>query len=231
MEKKTILLVEDDFLNRRVTKKALTENGYNVAEAKNSEETFKILESQLVHLLILDINLGKLEQDGINLGQQIQNTFKIPFIYLTAYETAEIINRAATTSPYSYLTKPFKNADLVAAIQIALQQSSKKSKPEPTILLKDNEYHVEVFINEIDYIESEGNYLLVYTGKKVYKCRSTIKQVLETLPEATFIQTHRAFVVNKTKIDKFNIKNVVVKGNLIPVSKRYSDLSGLFKNF
>ncbi len=228
MDNITILLVEDDFLNRRVTKKALTENGYNVAEAKNSEETFKILESRVIHLLILDINLGKMEQDGISLGQQIQEKYKLPFIFLTAYDTAEIIDRAATTSPYSYLTKPFKNADLVAAIQIAIKQSSKKSTTQPTILLKDNEYNVEVFINEIDYIESEGNYLLVYTGKKVYKCRSTIKQVLETLPQATFIQTHRAFVVNKTKIDKFNIKNVVVKGNLIPVSKTYTDSTGLF---
>lgn len=230
MEKKTILLVEDDFLNRRLTKKTLTENGFNVAEAKNSEETFRILEKQLVDLVILDINLGKSERDGISVGQQIEDKYNLPFIYLTAYETSEIITRAATTSPYSYLTKPFKNADLVAAIQIAMQQSSKKNKSEPCIILKDQDYNVELSINEIEYIESDGNYLLVHSGNKVYKCRSTIKQILETLPETNFIQTHRAFVVNKYKIEKFNLKNVVIKGTMIPVSKTFTDTTGLFGN-
>ena len=36
MEQKVILLVEDDFLNRRLSKKALTENNYKVLEAKNA---------------------------------------------------------------------------------------------------------------------------------------------------------------------------------------------------
>ena len=44
---------------------------------------------------------------------------------------------------------------------------------------------------------------------------------METLSESTFIQTHRAYVVNKTKIEKFNIKSLVIKNVTIPVSKSY----------
>ena len=46
---KTILLVEDDFLNRRFTKKILSENGYAVSEAKNSKEALEILQKESIN--------------------------------------------------------------------------------------------------------------------------------------------------------------------------------------
>lgn len=221
MKEKTILLVEDDFLNRRFTKKILLENGYNIIETKNAKEALEVVQKETVDLGILDINLGEDQQDGISLGQQIKDNYSIPFIYLTAYESSEIITRAVTTLPYSYLTKPIKNADLIASVEIAIRQSAKQEK-QPAILVKDGKYNKELLINEIDYIESEGNYLLFHANSKVYKCRSTIKQIMEILPKTIFIQTHRAFVVNKNRIDKFTVKSLIIKNNSIPVSKNYT---------
>jgi DNA-binding LytR/AlgR family response regulator len=221
MNSKVILVVEDDFLNRRLTKKVLQENEYQVLEAKNADEALKILDKELVDLAILDINLGDGEMDGISLGNLIQNKQKVPFIYLTAYENAKIISEAVATSPYSYLTKPFKNSDLVASVELAIIKSAKEDKPKPTILVKDGEYKVELPLEDINYIESEGNYLLYNTDKKTYKSRSTIEQILKVLPTLTFMQVHRAFIVNKNKVEKFNSKGVIVRDTEIPVSKNY----------
>jgi DNA-binding LytR/AlgR family response regulator len=221
MKTSVILVVEDDFLNRRLTKKVLQENGYQVLEAKNADEALAILNKELVDLAILDINLGDGEMDGISLGNLIQNKQKVPFIYLTAYENAKVISEAVATSPYSYLTKPFKNSDLVASVELAIIKSAKEDKPKPTILVKDCEYKVELPLEEINYIESEGNYLLFHTDKKIYKCRSTIEQILKVLPSLSFIQTHRAFVVNKNKVEKFNSKSVIVQNMELPISKHY----------
>jgi DNA-binding LytR/AlgR family response regulator len=219
MENKTILLVEDDFLNRRLSKKILVENGYRILESKNVKEATEILKKEAVDLLILDINLGEDERDGISLGQQIKEKYSIPFIYLTAYDSPEIINRAVATTPCSYLTKPFKNVDLIASVEIAIRQSDNKYKP--SVIVKDDDFNVELPLEEINYIESEGNYLLFHTDKKVYKGRSTIRQILEELPENKFIQVHRAYVVNKTKIEKYNSKGLVVNNTMIPVSKTF----------
>lgn len=220
MNSKTILVVENDFLNRRLTKKILHENGYEVLEAKNVEEALAILNKELVDLAILDINLGDGEMDGISLGNLISNKQKVPFIYLTAYENAKVISEAVATSPYSYLTKPFKNSDLIASVELAIIKSIKEDKPKPTILVKDGEYKVELALEAINYIETEGNYLLFYTNKKIYKSRSTISQIIEVLPVTKFIQVHRAFVVNKDKIEKYKSKSVVVNGIEIPLSKK-----------
>ncbi len=221
MNSKVILVVEDDFLNRRLTKKVLQENEYQVLEAKNADEALTILEKELVDLAILDINLGDGEMDGISLGNLIQNKQKVPFIYLTAYENAKVISEAVATSPYSYLTKPFKNSDLIAAVELAIIKSTKIDRTKPTILVKDCEYKVELPLEEINYIVSEGNYLLFHTDAKTYKCRSTIEQILKVLP-SSFTQTHRAFIVNKDKVQKYNTKYVMVGDTEIPISKTFS---------
>ena len=220
MKTKIILVVEDDFLNRRLTKKVLQENGYQVLEAKNADEAMAVLHRELIDLAVLDINLGDGEIDGISLGKLIHNKQKVPFIYLTAYENAQVISEAVATSPYSYLTKPFKNSDLIASVELAIIKSAKEDKPKPTILVKDGEYKVELPIEDINYIESEGNYLLFYTDKKTYKSRATISQIIDSLPSTKFIQTHRAFIVNKDKIEKYNSKSVVVKNVEVPISKK-----------
>lgn len=221
MEQKVILLVEDDFLNRRLSKKALLENNYKVLEAKNANEVLEILKKEIVDIAILDINLGENEQDGITIAQQIKDKFEIPFIYLTAYENPEIINRAVLTTPYSYLTKPFKNVDLITSVAIATRKSGKKSVPK--IMVKQGEYNINLPIDEINYIVSEGNYLLFYTDQQVYKSRSTIKQILEDISDSTFAQVHRAYVVNKSKIEKYNQKCLVIKNTKIPISKSYME--------
>jgi DNA-binding LytR/AlgR family response regulator len=222
MKNRTILLVEDDFLNRRLSRKILSESNYFIFEAKNTKETLEILKKENIDLVILDINLGENEQDGISLGQQIQERFSIPFIYLTAYENLDIIDRAISTEPYSYLTKPFKNSDLIASVEIAIRQSSMKQKSSPFILVKDGEYNIELPVQTVNYFESEGNYLLVYTDEKQYKMRSTIKDILDIL-SSSFVQIHRAYIVNKDKIEKFNTKEVIVKNTVLPISKNYLD--------
>lgn len=223
MKCKTILLVEDNFLNRRLSKKVLLENGYQVLEAKNSKEALEILNNEQIILAILDIHLGENEQDGISLGKQIKDQFSIPFIYLTAYDNPEIIGEAISTSPYSYITKPFKDSDLIASVEIALRQSANTTMNKPKIIVKDYEYNVELSVDEINYIESNGNYLLFHTDDKVFKTRSSLRQILEELPSSMFVQVHRAYIVNKNKIEKYSSNTLVINNVNIPVSKNYVD--------
>lgn len=225
----TILLVEDDFLNRRLSKKALSENGYHILEAKNATEALMLLKKETVDFVILDINLGEFERDGISLGQEIRDKFRIPFVYLTAYDNTVIMSEAIETTPYSYITKPFKITDVIAAVELGIRQSEHSRKRKPTIIIKEGDFNIELPIEAVCYIEANKNYLQLYTQEKMYKARSTIKQIMQQLPQSSFVQTHRAFVVNKNKIDKFNFKNLIVNSVEIPVSKKYIyDISQIY---
>ena len=212
MTQKTILLVEDDFLNRRLTKKILLKSGYQVLESKNADEAIDIISLENIDLAILDINLGNHTEEGIELGQQIKDNYAIPFIYLTAYANIPTLTQATATKPYSYLTKPFKDIDLIAAIEIATRQAKPiQEKLISCLNLKYQDHFIALPLNEIDYIESKGNYLLCHSENKVYKYRSTV----------TFIQTHRGFLVNKDKIEKYNAKNVLINQRSIAISRHY----------
>lgn len=227
MKEPTILLVEDNFLNRRLIKKVLSEKGYRILESKDSAEALDMLETQNIDLIILDINLGDDDMKGVVLGQMIKEKYRIPFIYLTAYETSDIIHQIVTTQPSSYLTKPFKNIDLIISVEIALQHTVYAERPQEKhanhIVLKEGDYHIRLPFTEIDFIESEGNYLLISANEKIYRHRSTIKQVMDFLPENIFIQTHRAFIINKNKIQKYSSKEIIINNISIPISKKYID--------
>ncbi|MBL1408057.1 LytR/AlgR family response regulator transcription factor [Sphingobacterium faecale] len=221
MTTKTVLIVEDDFLNRRLVKKTLYDNGYDVLEAKNAAMALSMLSQYKVDFILLDINLGEGLADGISLGQEIIDQFAIPFLYLTAYDNRAVMEKAIATAPYGYITKPFKSMDLIAAVALGIRQSPRNVKSGPTIKVKHNEFMVDLPIGDIHYIEADRNYLLLNTPKEVYKIRSTIKQIMEHLPSAIFVQIHRAFIVNRKKIDKFNVRCVLVNNKEIPVSRKY----------
>ncbi|MBS1740298.1 MAG: response regulator, partial [Bacteroidetes bacterium] len=144
MEEQTILLVEDDFLNRRLCRKVLVDNAYRVLEAKNATEAKSILNKEKIELAILDINLGEGERSGITIGQELAKQYGVPFLYLTAYDSPEIINRAIATTPYAYVTKPFKNTDLLTSVALAIRQGVKPNREILSIVVKDGEFNVDL---------------------------------------------------------------------------------------
>lgn len=227
MHNKTILIVEDNFLNRRISKNILSQNGYTILEAKNTSEATLLLNQGNVDFIILDINLGENERNGISFGKEIFDRYKIPFLYLTAYDNIDVMSKAIETIPYSYITKPFKNSDLLAAVELGIRQSNQHTPKKTTIIVKEDDYRIEIEIRDIYYIEADKNYLNIHTVDKVYTTRATIKQITTRLPQSCFIQTHRAYIVNKNKIEKFNLKFIVVKNNEIPISKNFIECSSI----
>lgn len=215
---KNILIVEDDFLNRRLIRKVLIQENYRVIEAMSADDALKILKTDPIDLVILDVHLGK--TDGISLGHLIKSQYALPFFYLTAYETSDIVRKAIATTPMGYLTKPFKSVDLINTVELALRNAA--DLPSPCLVVKDEDLNIRVPFMRISYMESDGNYLLVHCDQEVYRYRSTIKQVMEVLPSSLFVQTHRGFIINKEKVHKFNSKVLVlVDGTLVPVSRNF----------
>lgn len=221
-----ILIVEDEFITRRYLKNTLKGFGYNViAEAMEKNEAINILNEQNIELAILDINLGEDDKNGIQIGKYIQEKINIPFIYLTAYSTKAIIKNAITTNPSSYLTKPFNAVDLMAAIEIAIDKYSnlvKKSGNE-FILVKDGNLFTKLKIEEIEFLESVGNYIYIYTKNKTYTHRSTLKAILSQIQSNKIIKIHRAFAVNVDLIKQIDYNKITIKDKIIPISRKYKD--------
>lgn len=155
--KETILVVEDKFLIARSIKSILDKEGYHViSEIESVESAIEVIESQPVHLVLLDINLGK-EKDGIALGQYLLAIAKIPFIYITSYADKITLDRASETRPQGFLVKPFKALDLTITVAIVLNNFKLKKIDEPRTHEETSDVVPFTLKKIIDYINEHWN--------------------------------------------------------------------------
>jgi two-component system, sensor histidine kinase len=117
-----ILIVEDERIVAHSLRESLQTDGYSVIGIADSAlSATRSLQQIQPDLVLLDITL-KGETDGITLGQEIQQNFEIPIVYLTAYADTATLARAKTTHPYGYLLKPYRLPEIKIAIEIALNR-------------------------------------------------------------------------------------------------------------
>ena len=113
-----ILVAEDETIIRLDLREILERAGYEVVgEARDGEEAVELALSAKPDLAILDVKMPKL--DGIDAARRILADRPIPIVILTAYGQDELVARAVEAGVFGYLVKPFRETDLLPAIQAA----------------------------------------------------------------------------------------------------------------
>jgi AmiR/NasT family two-component response regulator len=88
-----------------------------VGEARDGEEAVALALELTPDVAIMDVKMPKL--DGIDAARRILAERPIPIVMLTAYGQDELVSRAVEAGVFGYLVKPFREADLLPAIQTA----------------------------------------------------------------------------------------------------------------
>jgi two-component system, response regulator PdtaR len=128
MEKAKILVVEDQNIVALNIKNKLKNLGYTVpGTAATGEEAIRKAELMNADIVLMDIKL-KGDMDGIEAAREIKNRLGIPVLYLTASTDDEIFDKAKTTEPAGYISKPFKEEDLRSNIEMALHKHRAEKK-------------------------------------------------------------------------------------------------------
>jgi two-component system aerobic respiration control protein ArcA len=105
-----ILIVEDELVTRSTLKSIFEAEGYNVLEATDGDEMNSLLESHLVHLIILDINLpGK---NGLLLARELRDKEQIALMFLTGRDNEVDKILGLEIGADDYITKPFNPREL-----------------------------------------------------------------------------------------------------------------------
>jgi AmiR/NasT family two-component response regulator len=113
-----ILIAEDETIIRLDLRDVLERAGHDVcAEARDGEEAVALALTEEPELAILDVKMPRL--DGIEAARRILAERPIPIVMLTAYGQEELVARAVEAGVFGYLVKPFRETDLLPAIQTA----------------------------------------------------------------------------------------------------------------
>ena len=225
-----ILIVEDEMVVAADIQGFLEDYGFKESViAINYTEAVRALETTPVHLAILDIHLGGYKT-GIDVAQYISSKMPVPFIFLTAYEDMPTISAALATKPHAYLQKPFGNAALYAAIQLALMNYKKEqdssAEADDSLIIRDAFFvkeksgYIRVAVQEVQYIRSDGNYMELHTARRKYLIRIPQKALLAQLP-ATFIKVNKSYIVNSAVVTAIGAETVSVGDVVLPLADGY----------
>lgn len=121
-----ILLVEDNPLTAKGLYYLLEKEGYRVDSASSLAEAEANLAGSRYQLAILDISLP--DGEGFDLVQAIRHRSAMPIIFLTARDDEADVIRGLELGAEDYITKPFRNRELLLRIKKALRQSRKDEK-------------------------------------------------------------------------------------------------------
>ncbi len=124
MKKTKVLIVEDEAVIAQHLEDILEENDYEVVGvAHNLKKAISLIEMKSPDFVCLDIMLSD-GSSGIDVAKRIRTEYKVPFIYLTSYSDIETVKAVVATNPGGYLVKPFKDSDIIPAIELAIANFS-----------------------------------------------------------------------------------------------------------
>ncbi|MEX0720574.1 MAG: LytTR family DNA-binding domain-containing protein [Balneolaceae bacterium] len=136
-----------------------------------------------------------------------------------------------------YLFKPFSFERFLKAVNKVkspsgdrLSVKNKIGTTEQRIFFRTDNKHVQVLINDIQFIEAFKNYAKIVTTDQTITVREKISELLEQLPAESFIQVHRSFVVSVKHIQRINGNRITIHKHEIPIGKVYKmNLTNLLK--
>ena len=123
-----IMLVEDDTIIGRYLSEVLEEGGYDVIQClSNGSDALRAAVPLKPDLVLMDISLPG-DIDGVEVARQFKTLHDLPVVFITAHSDRKTIERARDADCYGYVLKPIIDAQVFAAIEMAVQRSNLEGK-------------------------------------------------------------------------------------------------------
>lgn len=166
-----------------------------VGQCFSAGEALAFIEARSADLMFLDIRMplfGGLDLlRGLNVAP--------PTIIVSAYQEHALDGYELDV--VDYLVKPVRADRFSAAIAKARRRlNSQQPNPEPYLVLKVDRTQRRFLLSDIEYFEAQGNFVNVWSPSGTCLATTTLKNLLALLPADDFVQVHRSYIVNRTKI-------------------------------
>lgn len=211
-DKLKTVIVEDEELARNLLKSFLKsmDNIEIIGECENGFEGVKVINESQPDLVFLDIQMPKIT--GFEMLELLEH--KPQIIFATAYDQYAL--KAFEYNAADYLLKPYSKDRLAEAVDKVVERIQKegttsdiadkvsdypKEEYLDRIVVKDrHKIHISP-VDQVRYIESMDDYVMIYTTEGRYMKQKTMKYFEAALNPKDFIRIHRSYIV---KVDEIN---------------------------
>lgn len=239
-------VVDDEMLARQIIREMLAHDPEVeiVAECVNGSEAIDAIKNFKPDLLFLDIQMP--EVAGFEVLESLIDTSLPKVIFVTAYDQYAI--RAFDYHALDYLLKPFdrerfelavaraktqiqreRNGELDKRIRDLLNALKSESKHVERLVIKNGGRVYFLEVDEIHWIEAEGNYVRLHTTGKSHLLREGIGTLEEQLDPKKFLRVHRSSIVRIDSIKELQpwfhgeYHIILHNGTKLTLSRNYRD--------
>lgn len=218
------MIVDDEVMAREIIATHLSkiENITVVASCSNAMEAFKIISSQDIDLVFLDINMPEIS--GISFAKSINKNIRI--IFTTAYRDYAV--EGFELQAVDYLLKPISFERLLKAVNTYFEvynpSKNKEDKVDDSadfMFVRSDRRMLKIDFNTIIYIESYSDYIKIHLKNETVVTRETISTVEAKLPGSQFLRIHRSYIISIPHISSFTNEHVVINGKTLTISRSY----------
>lgn len=237
--KARVLITDDEPLSRRRTARILKEREdvEVIGQCSGGEEAIASIRQNGPDIVLLDIQMPDI--DGFGVISEI-GTENMPYVvFITAYDQHAI--KAFEVNAIDYLVKPYTTERFHEAIDRAIKRLSERSGKadgakleailqrvfsddargdapgSDKILVRDRDRTRLIRARDIDWVESEANYVRLHTGNTSHLIRGNLGKLEEKLAAFGFVRVHRRFLVNVDRVTEvqpwFGGDAILILGN------------------
>jgi DNA-binding LytR/AlgR family response regulator len=229
-EAKKCIIVDDEPAAHYVLANYIKQNPQLelVFQAYNGIEAIDYLRENKVDLMFLDINMPEIS--GMELLKIIPAHPKT--ILTTAY--SEFALESYDYGVIDYLLKPIYFPRFLKAVDRFFATDNVKNKEEEivsSVTVKVDGYLMDIELDQLLFAQSFGNYVKLYTLKRIYLASITTAEFEKCLPEKSFMRIHKSYIVALDKIEGSEKDFVLIKNEKLPIGITYRrELSDRLKN-
>lgn len=250
MENIRTLIVDDEPIARRGIRQQLRSEAdvEIIGECANGREAIAAIKKQSPDLLFLDVQMPLL--DGFGVVEAIGVDYLPAVVFVTAYDEHAI--RAFEVDALDYLLKPIDHdrfqktltrvrrqidgakteplQQKLASLLQHLEESkieNQQAKYSERVAIKESSRVFFLNIDEVDWINAEGNYVQIHTEGSAHLLRETMKGIESKLDPKKFLRIRRSTIVRTEQIKElaplFNGEYAVIlrDGTQLTSSRRY----------
>jgi len=217
------IIIDDESAARMIIRHlcAGVEDLIVLKEFSDAIQAVKYFNLNEVDLIFLDIHMPAFT--GFDFLQTISNP---PKIIVTTSDKNFAIDAFEYDCIVDYLVKPIYEERFLKAINKAKNVTSFSSSTHDGADTNDNHLYVnidrrliKIDIPSIYLVEANGDYINIKTEEKNYTVHSTLKKIEDKLPDVLFLKVHRSYIINTKKIIDIEGNSVLIKKDVIPVSR------------
>ena len=198
-----------------------------VATCSSAIDAYSVLRQQRIDLMFLDIKMPQLW--GTDFIRSLSDPPKV--ILITAYR--EYALDGYELDIVDYLVKPVSFPRFMKAVEKAGRQLSsewsfthnsgeKNGSKDPFLYFRINKEMVKVLVNDILFLESRKEYVMLYLeGDRTLLVKQTITSLEKLLSPRRFVRVHRSYMVMREKVHSFNATQIRIGSHNIPIGRLY----------